>query len=316
MKLQRYQEMDLEIRKRFVEEKKKDPQKFEKRLNLSWSIWMFGIESLEQSLERVNSAGLDYVELKGDNYTRDMRSDPEKTLSLLNAASMKASGVIGIFAPSNDLSSSDPYVRQNAVDYVRNQVEFAHSVGGNYFIVVPSAVGRPNSIDSSEFYRSTSALRTCGADFERKGVKAAIEPIRSAEVSLIHSVEDVKRYINAVDHPAIAHINGDIYHMLTEEHHIGEAIIACASRLVNLHIADTNRNAVGKGMMDIDSVIMASYIVGMNEDGRFLTFEPLGPYPDPYVLANEPCRVEVMDELVHNSVNYFKEREEIVRELS
>jgi len=85
--------------------------------------------------------------------------------------------------------------------------------------------------------------------------------------------------------------------------------------LMNLHIADSNRDAPGKGMIDIDMVIMASYLVGMNRPGRFLTFEPLGPYPDPYVLSTQPCNVDVMERLVSDSVSYFREREEIVRSL-
>ena len=315
MSHQNYRKRDLEIHKRFLEEKQKDPERFAKRLNLSWSIWMFGIEPLEDSLERVKTSGVEYVELKGDNYTKDVRSDPQGVLATLSEKGMRVSGVIGLFSSSNDLSSNDPYIRQKAIEYVRNQLEYARLVGGHYFIIVPSAVGRPQPLDSAEFHRSVSSLRTCAKDFERTGIKAAIEPIRSAEVSLIHSLEDVTRYIKAIDHHAIAHINGDIYHMLTEEQHIGETIIACGSRLINLHLADTNRDAVGKGMMDIDTVIMASYISGMNEEGRFLTFEPLGPYPDPYVLSNEPCKAELMDELVRSSVSYFRQREDVVRSL-
>jgi hypothetical protein len=34
------------------------------------------------------------------------------------------------------------------------------------------------------------------------------------------------QYIEVVNRPGIAHINGDVYHMLTEKSHIGEAILA------------------------------------------------------------------------------------------
>ncbi|TYC06785.1 MAG: sugar phosphate isomerase/epimerase [Kosmotoga sp.] len=315
MKLQSYEEKSKKIKEQFLKIKREKPDKFETKLNLSWSIWMFGIESLENSLRRVNDAGLRYVELKGDHYTEDTGTDPDKINRLLHSLEMEVSGVIGLFSPSNDLSSPDPYIKQKAIDYVRNQVKFTKETGGRYFIVVPSAVGRPNPADNSELLRSSAALRKCGDDFREYGIKAAIEPIRSAEVSLIHTVKDVNDYIQKVDHPAIKHINGDIYHMLCEETHIGEAIIECGDKLVNLHLADSNRDAIGKGMIDIDTVIMSAYLVGMNEENRFLTFEPLGPYPDPYVLSNEPCKVELMNELVRTSVSYFKEREEIVRNL-
>ena len=85
------------------------------------------------------------------------------------------------------------------------------------------------------------------------------------------------RYIEAVDHPGVQAINGDVYHMQAEESHIGEAILQAGERLVNLHMADSNRCALGEGSLDLDAIIMALYLVGFNRDGCFVTPEPLGP---------------------------------------
>jgi D-psicose/D-tagatose/L-ribulose 3-epimerase len=201
---------------------------------------------------------------------------------------------------------------QNAIDYIKRGVEFLAEVGGEYLIVVPSAVGRPDAIDGNEFIRSVNALKKCAGFFRAHGIKAAIEPIRSAEVSLTHSIDDALRLIETVGNDAIGHINADTYHMLLEESHIGEAILKAGRRLVNLHIADSNRDAPGTGMIDFDAVIRAVYLVGMNEEGRYVTPEPLGPFPVPYVLANSPCDVPVMDKLVEDTVRYFREREAAV----
>ena len=62
-------------------------------------------------------------------------------------------------------------------------------------------------------------------------VRCAIEAIRSAEVSIVHTFEDAKAYIKAVDRPGIGHINGDLYHMLVEESHIGQAILDAGEML-------------------------------------------------------------------------------------
>jgi sugar phosphate isomerase/epimerase len=220
-----------------------------------------------------------------------------------------------MISPENDLSSQSAYSRQNAIDYVRREVERLAECLGNYLIIPPTAVGRPTALDDSEQARSVESLRKCATDFARTGIKAAVEPIRSAEVSLVHTVADALRYLKAVDHPAIGHINGDVYHMSLEEEHVGEAILRAGSRLVNLHLADTNRDALGSGSLDLDTVIMASYLVGMNQAGRFLTPEPLGPFPNPYVLANGPCDEKVMDEVVAKTITCFREREDHVRSL-
>ncbi|OAA29491.1 sugar phosphate isomerase [Kosmotoga arenicorallina S304] len=309
-KEQNFQIKNLKIREQYLTEKRKNPKKFMRRLDLSWSIWMFGIEPFENSLKRLKRNGLNFVEIKGDT---SISIDEIK--NALKEYDMRVSGACGLFPPSRDLSSTNQEIRENAIEYLKNLTKYVSEVGGRYIIVVPSAVGRNSAIDSEEFSRSVQTLKRCSEYFDKNDVVGAIEPIRSAEVSLIHTVDDALEYINAVNESSFSYINGDIYHMLNEEKHIGEAILKCGERLINLHIADSNRDAPGKGMIDIDTVIMAAYIIGMNEPGRFLTFEPLGPYPDPYVLSSQKCMVDIMDNLVKESVAYFKERENIVRAL-
>jgi hydroxypyruvate isomerase len=85
---------------------------------------------------------------------------------------------------------------------------------------VPSAVGRPRAYDDAEFERSAETLATHADWFAKYGVKAAIEPIRSAETSFLHTIADAKQYIRQVGHPGVAHINGDVYHMQSEESNI------------------------------------------------------------------------------------------------
>jgi len=116
--------------------------------------------------------------------------------------------------------------------------------------------------------------------FTSANIEGVIEPIRSAEVSFCHTVEEGLAYIKALNHPSVQHINGDVYHMQSEESHIGEAILRCDQHLVNLHLADSNRCALGEGSLDLDTIIMALYIIGYNGDGCFVTPESLGAGKD------------------------------------
>jgi len=312
--MQNYELKNGRIRETFAAARESDPDRFKEKLTLSWSVWMFGIEHLEDSVKRLKRNGINYIELKGDRQTADSGIPIPEVKQVLGDYGIKVSGVCGMFSPDNDISSPNVYSMQNAIDYIKREVEFLAEVGGEYLIVVPSAVGRPDAIDGNEFIRSASALRKCVPVFAEYGIKAAIEPIRSAEVSLIHSVGDALRFIEAVGEDAIGHINADTYHMLLEESHIGEAMLNAGEKIVNLHIADSNRDAPGTGMIDFDTVIRAAYLIGMNEKGRYVTPEPLGPFPVPYVLAQSPCDVEVMDRLVADTVRYFREREREVLE--
>lgn len=315
MNLQNYQIKSEKIKEQYLQEKRNNPEKFQRKIDISWSIWMFGIEPLEESVKRVKNAGVNYIEFNGDQHFPKIGLNAEEVLSLQDKYDIKASGCIGLFSPANDLSSNDPYVQKRAVEYIKNQVEFTHKIGGHYMVIVPSAVGRPSPLDTAEFHRSVKALKLCEKFFKENGIKAAIEPIRADEVSLIHTVQEAIKYLDAVGSEYINSINGDIFHMLLSEKHVGEAVLNCGERLINLHLADSNRDALGRGVIDLDTVIMASYLVGMNQEKRFLTFEPLGPNPNPYVLSNEKGNTHILDSLVNDSVAYFKEREAYVRNL-
>jgi sugar phosphate isomerase/epimerase len=153
-------------------------------------------------------------------------------------------------------------------------------------------------------------LRIVADEFVSHNVKAAIEPIRSAEVSIIHTIEDAKKYINAVNHPGVKHINGDVYHMQSEEQHIGKAILDVGGHLVNLHMADSNRCALGDGSMDLDTIIMALYVIGFNQPDCFVTPEPLGPGGDPYPAMHGRTDSALLDKLVRDTANYFNYRQQ------
>ncbi|MEN8247409.1 MAG: sugar phosphate isomerase/epimerase family protein [Bacteroidota bacterium] len=309
MKKQKFELRDDKIKAAFEKLKKEHPERLKNRLNLSWSNWGFGLESLEDTLARLSKNGVEYIELHGNHYGPNMGYNVKETLALLDKYNMKVSGTCGMFSTENDLSSNKPQKRQAAIDYIKRELVFTKEVGGHYLLVVPGAVGRPNANDSSEFFRSSETLRQLGSEFERQGIKAAIEPIRSAEVSLCHTVKDAKNYIKAVAHPAINHINGDVYHMFTEEDHIGEALLDAGELLTNLHMADSNRCALGDGFMNLDIIIMSLYLIGYNTDGKYVTPEPLGPGGDPYPAMNSIPDQKELDELVEKSITYFRERE-------
>lgn len=312
MKPQNFELKTREIADAFAGLKKEHPERLERRLNLSWSNWGFGLESLEDSAKRLQKAGIRFIELHGNHYGPDLGYEPRETLEVLGDHGLTVGGICGMFSDFNDLSSNRPQYRQKAIDYIRREVEFAAAVGGTYLLVVPGSVGRPDAYDDAEFERSVATLRLVADLFVRHGVRAAVEPIRVEEVSLVHSIADAKRYIAAVAHPGVRHINGDIFHMQAGEAHIGQAILEAGEMLVNLHIADSNRMVLGGGSLDLDTIIRALYLIGFNREDCFVSPEPLGPGGDPYRAMNSVPDPEVLDPLVLLTAAYFREREEAV----
>ena len=313
MTIQNYEKKNEAIRKQFAELQKQQPARLKNRLNLSWSNWGFGIEPLAASAARLAKHGVEFIELHGNHYGPDLGYQPKETLKILGDHGITVAGICGMFSPDNDLSSNRAIQRQAALDYIRRELDFAQAVKAGYLLVVPGAVGRPTAYDASEFFRSTETLRIVAGDFVKAGIRAAIEPIRAAEVSFCHTIADAQAYIAAVDHPGVQHINGDVYHMQSGEAHIGEAVLAAGERLTNLHLADSNRCALGEGSLDVDTLIMALYLIGCNQPGCYVTPEPLGPGGDPYPAMNGMPDPERLDRLVEQTVRYIREREEAVR---
>lgn len=307
-KLQNYQIKNEQIRSAF-ETLKRDKGRIDTRLNLSWSNWGFGRESLAASAHRLAQAQIKFIELHGNHYGPDLGYKPAETLSIMKDFDLKVSGICGMFSAENDLSSNSGAARQRAIDYIEREIDFAVAVEAQYILIVPGAVGRPQAYDDSEFDRSVASLQLVADRFAQANIKAAIEPIRSAEVSFCHTIADAKRYIKAIDHPGVQHINGDIYHMQNEESHISTAILDAGQQLTNLHLADSNRCALGDGSLDVDTMIMALYAIGYNRPGCFISPEPLGPGGDPYPAMHGKTDPKILDDMVRKTADYLRQRE-------
>ena len=313
MNSQNWQKKSDKIRADYLAAKKANPDKFKATLNLSWSNWGFGMEPLATSVKRLADNCINYIELHGNRYGDDLGYKANETQKILDDHGVKVSGICGMFSAECDLSSNSGVVRQRAIDYIRRNVDLGSALGAKYFLIVPGAVGRPAPIDNMEFDRSVETLALVADVYSKAGIRGAVGPIRSAEVSVVHTFADAERYIQQLNHPGVQHINGDVYHMLVEESHIPQSIVDHGSRLTNLHLADTNRCALGDGSLDVDTLMMALYLIGYNNEWCYCTPEPLGPGGDPYPAMHGKPDPRLLDDLVRKTAECWREREAVVR---
>ena len=312
MKQQNFRKNDLEVVKRFIEFRKDKDVRQITRLNLSWSNWGFGMESIEKSSKRLNKNKVRFIELHGNLYGKDLGYKAIEINKLLNDHQIKVSGICGMVYPESEFASNNHFVRQQCIDYFKRHLEFAATVGGHYILFTPGAVGRPQKYDDNEFYRAAETIRIIGDDFLKYGIRCAIEPVRRDEVSLCHTFDDAKALIDEINHPGVQHIAGDAFHMLLGEEHVGKTILKYGNIMTNLHLADTNRKALGTGMLDLDIIIMALYATGYNSEKCFCSPEPLGTGANPYDQMYGKPDSNMLDELVEKTASYFYEREKEV----
>ncbi|WP_370325541.1 sugar phosphate isomerase/epimerase family protein [Euzebya sp.] len=311
MKPQPFRVKDADVVRRFIDARN-DFGDDEPRLRLGWSNWGFGTEPLEESAARLERHGIRWIELHGNLYGPDLGYDPDHVKTVLGDHGLEVSGICGMVTPEQEFASKYPHVRQRAIDYFRRQAEFCAEVGGTYLLFGAACVGRPDAYDSYEVYRAAETMRIVADDFDRLGIIGAVEPIRPEETSIVHTFAQALELLDLVDHPAISHINGDTYHMLSGEDHLGAVVLAHGERMVNLHMADTNRRAIGDGLLDLDVLIMALYAIGYQRQGRWCTPEPLGAGGNPYVAMNLPPDPENVEHLVKQTASTFFDREDEV----
>lgn len=245
-------------------------------------------------------------------YSEDYGYKSKILKKLLDEYGVEVSGICGMCSSECELSSQSPFIRQRSLDYFKRNIEFCNQMGGEYLIFGAGAAGRTRKHDDFEFERAVEAMQIIGDYFIKNNVKGAIEPVRKDEVSICHTFEDALKIIKAVNNEGIKHICGDLYHMIHGESNIGDVLINYKDYLINLHMSDTNRSALGSGMMDLDTAIMALYLIGYNSKRAFCTAEPLALGVDSYAQMYGRTDPEIFDKLVGDSSSYFYKREELL----
>lgn len=317
MKLQRYEAISQNIRDEFELQKEKHPERFKRRIDLSFSVPAFGLEPVEASIERLGRLGYQYVELPGNYGGPDTGNQTRlrEIKEALETWNMKCSGVCPFTLPGMAFTERDSFGRQRAFDYLKNNVEFCKAAGGSYYLITPGPVGVGHPADSGDYSRSVAFLKEHARIFEENDIRCAIEICHRGAVPFCHNIEEARQYMKDVDHPYVQYIYGDMKHLLAGEPHLGEAIMNCGKQLLCLHLRDTcNGGAIGTGMMDLDTVIRALYLVGFNREGCYAVGEPTasaclrdGGF-DPFI----PYPEHIKTEIAQATLEYFREREEEV----
>lgn len=312
---QRYEQKNETIRQAFKSMKREHPERFQTRIELSFCTLMFGLEDVARSIDRLARCGYGYVEILGNcaGPTSGNHTQLREIRRALSDSGMKCSGVCGSVQTGFTLESKDFFAKQRAHDLIRRNVEFCRELGGTYYLLTPGGTsGKAPDPDGGDWDRSVRALREIADVFEQNGVLCAIEPIIKSVTPICHNFEEARRYIREVDHPFVRHIYGDTEHMMAGEEHIGEAILEAGDMLLNLHLKDTHaQRPIGRGMLDVDTIIRALYLIGFNRPGHFAVGEPLPDYYHPVAGYGTLIRHndETLDILARETIETFRERE-------
>jgi D-psicose/D-tagatose/L-ribulose 3-epimerase len=83
-------------------------------------------------------------------------------------------------------------------------------------------------------------------------LKIALEPLNRFESDLVNNVDDVKRLIADINHPA-AGVMLDGFHMNIEERDVEAAIIKAGDQLLHMQVSENYRGTPGTGQTRWDA---------------------------------------------------------------
>lgn len=246
------------------------------KLPLGVCTWTFGDCELGEIARRIAALGFDGVELTGD------LEGPSGT----ETAQVLADHGLKVFSltPDNvDLAHPDVAVCSEAIDYYLRLLDLAAELG-EPIVSCHGYVGRvrPISTMAEEQALFISAVRRIADRAHGLNLRMALETLNRYESHLLNTATEALEFVAELGK------NGDIdnvgilldaYHMNIEESGPAEAIRHTGEHLLLYHVADSNRQGIGRGHTDFDAQLTA--LAEIDYSGPIIV-ECTPPGPDPF----------------------------------
>lgn len=279
--------------------------------------WIYDDEPIRDTFSRLSRYGYDGVELKGEPALYDVAEVKALCLEFdMQITSVLGWNIWGI--PGRDLSSPDKEERQAAVQFLKECIDFTVAVGAPILLVLPAPAGRTaptgGPLDEEEWKatadlewnNAVDSVRQGAAYAQSKNLTLAVEPINRFETYMITTVDDALRFVSEVDANNVK-INLDTFHMNIDEPNLPNAIRKAGEKLIHMHIADSNREAPGRGHTNFKALMEA--LKEINFSGM-LVLEPVPPGADPGMAIKLTKNLPLREIYAKEGINYLKHIEE------
>jgi len=265
--------------------------------------WIYGDAPLGETLRRIAAAGYDGVELPGE----PEQWSPAQVRGLLarhNLAPLGLTASCKVPETRRDLAHPDPAIRREAVGYVVGCLRIAAEIGAPVVQMLPSGESRLSPIAgrAEEWAWSVEAMRQAVPEAERLRVRISIEPLNRYEAYLVTTAEEAMAYVDEVASPWVG-MTIDMFHANLEEPDIAKSILAAGARLLHVHVADTNRQGLGRGHLDLAAIAAALREISY---AGAIVVEVLPPGPDPFCSIKNDQSPGILDGYIRESLDHLR----------
>lgn len=271
-------------------------------------IWVSPFNTASFDLvHKVKEMGFDIIEVAVE---QKELIDWAKLKELVKEVGLKVT-ISGAFGPERDLSSDDPRIRENALQYIVDCIKIAEDMGSPVFGgPLYAAVGKTRLVSEDQKKQErdwcVQNLKKAGEVAGDHGIILGVEPLNRFETDMINTVDQAVSLVGEVASPNVK-IQLDTFHSNIEEKNIPDAIRRIGPDLL-CHVQgnESDRGTPGTGHLDWSGIKTA--LKEINYDGA-IVIETFGaPSKE---LAKAACiwrpLANSADELASEGVAFYRE---------
>lgn len=171
------------------------------------------------TLPLLKKAGYDYAELHITLFTQMEEAAFDQVLACVKASETPAQAGCCLFPGELSLYGEETPV----LDYVEKAASRAERLGLKTLVFGSGRVrSKPEGLSEEEtFYRLTQLLKKAAGIVAAHGMILVVEPLNRKETDMIQKLDQGRRLVEAVDHPAVR-LLVDYYHFCQEADVLGE----------------------------------------------------------------------------------------------
>jgi D-psicose/D-tagatose/L-ribulose 3-epimerase len=265
-------------------------------LKIGSCTWMFGDLRLDDIVQRLQVLGFDGVELMGD-LSLYRPAEAGRTLAAYGLQ------VLSLTPADVDLPHPDAQVRQQALDYYYKLLDFAAALD-RPLVGCHGCVGRIRAISSQakEYELFVEGVRQVAERARPMGLRLAIEVLNRYEAHLLNTAAQALEFVADVGADNVGLLL-DAYHMNIEEADPAAALRQAGDHLYLYHVADSNRQAVGRGHTDFPAQIRALRDAGFTGP---IVIECAAPGPDPFTAIKGPDSLPWLETYLGESLRWLR----------
>ena len=221
-------------------------------------------------IDRIKRLGLDFIEIPLMCLETFDAEAIKKRLISVELGAVTSTVLLG----DTDITSEDPHIRSNGVDYLLKCVKATHDIGAKSFSGViysrhvKSLNQRP---DRKMWEHSADCLRQVALYAYDLGVTIGLEPVNRYETCLINTCEQALALKEMIGEDNVG-IHLDTYHMNMEEKSFYKATKLADSHLIHYHLCENDRGIPGSGLVDWDGIFQALAEIKYNGNAALESF--------------------------------------------